>query len=163
MKTKIMVLTICLALLGVSTSAKVKDGSALTGNSLTYFGKYTVVKSTVPMVVGDNEVPTYNLTYENTNEVVHIGLVKEKNCTRFIVRTDIFEVQYSCNKGVFGVKKLEKRFQEIPKEETEAKLDRVNYLSQRVICLNKKSESELLGLIACYFPALINEKYQANF
>jgi hypothetical protein len=45
----------------------------------------------------------------------------------------------------------------------DAKLNRVSYFAQRVICTNKKSEDELLGLIACYFPALVNEDYQANF
>ena len=47
--------------------------------------------------------------------------------------------------------------------EIDAKLDRFNYFSQRVICQNKKSEDELLGLIACYFPKLIKEDYQASF
>jgi hypothetical protein len=61
------------------------------------------------------------------------------------------------------VKKLEAQYQQLPKEEMDAKLDRVNYFAQRVICQNKKSEDELLGLIACYFPKLIKEDYQANF
>jgi len=39
----------------------------------------------------------------------------------------------------------------------------VNFFSQRVISANKKSEEELLGLIACYFPVLVNEEYQASF
>jgi hypothetical protein len=72
-------------------------------------------------------------------------------------------MQYSCSKGVFGVKKMEKRFQEIPKDEVDAMLNKVNFYAQRVICQNQKSEDELLGLIACYFPKLINEEYQASF
>ncbi len=163
MKTKILVLTICVALLSVVASAKIKDGRALTGNSLTDFGKYTIVNSEMPMVIDNQAVPTYDLTYENTSETVRIGLVKEKDCTHFIVKTDEFEIQYACNKGVFGVKKMEPRFQDISREEINTKLNRVSYYSQRVICQNKKSEDELLGLIACYFPSLINEEYQASF
>lgn len=163
MKTKLFILTICVALVSLGASAKIKDGKALTGNSLTEFGKYTIVVSDAPMVVNNEVVKTYDLMYENTVNPVRVGLVQEEQCTTFVVRTDEFEIQYSCNKGVFGVKKIESRFQTLPKEEMDAKLNRVSYFAQRVICTNKKSEDELLGLIACYFPALVNEEYQANF
>jgi hypothetical protein len=163
MKTKLFILTICVALVSLGASAKIKDGKALTGNSLTEFGKYTIVVSDAPMVVNNEVVKTYDLMYENTTNPVRVGLIQEEQCTTFLVRTDDFEIQYSCNKGVFGVKKIESRFQTLPKEEMDAKLNRVSYFAQRVICTNKKSEDELLGLIACYFPALVNEDYQANF
>ena len=163
MKTKLFILTICVAVLSLSASAKIKDGQALTGNSLTEFGKYTLTASDAPMVINNEVVKTYDLMYENTSNPIRVGLVKEEKCTTYVVRTDDFEIQYTCNKGVFGVKKIENRFQTLPKEEMDAKLDRVNYFSQRVICTNEKSEEELLGLIACYFPKLVNEDYQANF
>jgi hypothetical protein len=163
MKTKLFILTICVALVSLGASAKIKDGKALTGNSLTEFGKYTIVVSDAPMVINNEVVKTYDLMYENMVNPVHIGLVQEEQCITFVVRTDDFEIQYACNNGVFGVKKIESRFQTLPKEEMDAKLNRVSYFAQRVICTNKKSEDELLGLIACYFPALVNEDYQANF
>lgn len=163
MKTRLFILTICLAVVQLSASAWTKDAKTLTGNSLTEFGKYTIEKSKIPMVVGNQVLETWELSYENTSNLVQIGVVKEKNCTTFIVRTDEFEIQYACNKGVFGVQKIDPKFSEIPKEEMDAKLNRVSYFAQRVICQNQKSKEELLGLIACYFPALINEQYQANF
>ena len=163
MKTELFILTICVAVLSLGASAKIKDGQSLTGNSLTEFGKYTIMVSDAPMVLNNEVVKTYDLMYENTVNPVRVGLVKEEKCTTYVVRTDDFEIQYTCNKGVFGVKKIESRFQTLPKEEMDAKLDRVNYFSQRVICTNVKSEEELLGLIACYFPKLVNEDYQANF
>ena len=163
MKTKLFILTICMALVGLGVSAKTNDTKTLTGNSLTEFGKYAITESDAPMVINNEVVKTYDLSYENTSSPVRVGVVKDDKCMVYIVRTDDFEIQYSCNKGVFGVKKIESQYQTLPKEEMDAKLDRVNYLSQRVICTNKKSEEELLGLIACYFPALVNEEYQANF
>lgn len=163
MKTKLFILTICVAILSLGTSANVKDTKALTGNSLTDFGKYTVMVSEMPLVLDDEVVKTYEVTYENTSNPVHIGVVKEKECVTYVVRSDEFEIEYTCNNGVFGVKKIESRFQTLPKEELDAKLNRVSYFSQRVICTNKKSEDEILGLIACYFPQLINEEYQASF
>lgn len=163
MKTRLIILTICVALLSLGASAKIKDGKALTGNSLTEFGKYTIVNSDEPMKVDNQMVKTYKLSYERTSFPIKIGVVKEKDCTTYIVRSDEFEVEYTCKKGVFGVKKIEKRFQELPSEELDLRLNKVSYYAQRVICQNKKSEDELIGLIACYFPALIKEEYQANF
>lgn len=163
MKTKLFILTICVALLSMGATAKIKDGRALSGNSLTDFGKYTIVNAEVPMVVDNQAVKTYELTYEQTSQPIIIGLVKEKKCTTFIVRSDEFEMMYTCNNGVFGVKKMDKKYQQLPKAEMDAKLDKVNYYAQRVISQNNKSEDELLGLIACYFPNLINEEFQASF
>jgi hypothetical protein len=108
-------------------------------------------------------VKTYDLRYENTSDVVQIGVVKEEKCVSYVVRSDEFEIMYTCVNGVFGVKKIDGKLQTLPKEEMDAKLNRASYFAQRVICQNKKSEDELLGLIACYFPKLINEEYQASF
>ncbi len=163
MKTKLFILTVCVALLSLGASAKIKTGQALTGNSLTEFGNYSITVANTPMMVNNEAVKTYDLMYDNTSNPVKIGVVKTEDCSKFIVRTDEFEVQYTCNKGVFGVKKIEAQYQQLPKEEIDAKLERFNYFSQRVICQDKKSEDELLGLIACYFPKLIKEDYQASF
>ena len=70
---------------------------------------------------------------------------------------------YQCQKHVFGVKKIDKKYQTLPSDANNEKLNKVSYYAQRVICQNPKSEDELLGLIACYFPHLINEEYQASF
>jgi hypothetical protein len=165
MKTKLVLLAICVALMSLGTSAKIKDGKAMTGNSLTEFGKYTIVKSDAPMTFENKVLETYDLTYENTNNSIRVGVLCENalNCKTFIVRTDDFEIEYACRNNVFGVKKIEKRFQELPKEVMDKKLDKVSYYAQRVICQNKKSQDELLGLIACYFPDLVNDEYLASF
>ena len=166
MKTKLFFLAICVAVLSLGAVAgDIKDGQAMTGNSLSDFGKYTVVNAETPMVYQDQVLKTYELTYEKTSNPIRIGVLNEENpkCKTFIVRTDDFEIEYACRNNVFGVKKIEPRFQELPKEEMEMKLNKVSYYAQRVICQKKKSEDELLGLIACYFPDLVNEEYQASF
>ncbi|QIA08628.1 hypothetical protein [Draconibacterium halophilum] len=165
MKTKLVLFSICIALLSMGATAKIKDGKAMTGNSLTEFGKYTIAISQAPMVYEDQVLETFELTYENTNAPVRIGVLceDEKKCKTYIVRTAEFEIEYACQNNVFGVKKMEPRFQQLPKEEMELKLDKVAYYAQRVICQNKKSQDDLLGLIACYFPDLVKEEYQASF
>lgn len=163
MKAKLVFLSICVLFLGVGASAKFKDGKAITGNSLTNFGKYTIVKSDAPMVVDNKVVKTFDLMYENTSAPVRIGVVETKNCTNFLLRSDEFEIQYVCRNNVFGVKKMDKKFRELPAEATDSKLNKASYFAQRIICQNPKTEDELLGLIACYFPHLVNEQYQAGF
>ena len=163
MKTKMILFIICATFFSLGVSAKIKDGKALSGNSLTEFGKYTIVKSDAPMINGNLAIETYDLMYENTRNPIRIGVLKENDCRTFIVKSDEFEVQYTCRNGVFGVKKIEKRFQELPVEANDSKMNRRNYFAQRVISQNQKPQEELLGLIACYFPALVNEEYQANF
>jgi len=164
MKAKLLFLSICVLFLSVGASARMNDGKALTGNSLTNFGKYSIVKSDAPLVIDNEVVKTFDLTYENTSTPIRIAVLKEKkNCTTFLLRSDEFEIQYSCKKGVFGVKKMDESYCQLPAEATLSKLNKVSYYSQRVISQNPKTEDELLGLIACYFPSLVNEQYQANF
>lgn len=163
MKTKILVITGCLILSGLTGQAKVKDARAITGNSLSDFGKYSIEMAETPMILNGEEVKTYELVYENTNRAVQVGVVQEKNCTSFILKTDLFEIEYVCKKNVFGVKKIEKKYAGIGSPENDAVLNRVGYFSQRVITQNPKTETELLGLIACYFPGLINDTYRVKF
>lgn len=165
MKTKLVLLAICVAVLSMASTAKIKDGKAMTGNSLTEFGSYSIVNSDAPMVYDNQVLKTYELSYENTSNPIRIAVLCEDKlkCKTFIIRTDEFEIEYACRNNVFGVKKIETRFQELPKGEMEMKLNKVSYYAQRVICQNKKSEDDLLGLIACYFPDLVNNEYQASF
>ena len=113
MKTKLFILTVCVALLSLGASAKIKTGQALTGNSLTEFGNYSITVADAPMMINNEAVKTYNLMYDKTSNPVKIGVVKADDCSKFIVRTDEFEVQYTCNKGVFGVKKIEAQYQQL--------------------------------------------------
>jgi hypothetical protein len=162
MKTKLFILTICVVLLSLGATAKIKNGQALKGNSLTSKGDYTITFSTDQMMVSNQAVKTYDLAYENGEKHAHIGVVPGEKCMDFIVRTADFEIQYTCNNGVFGVNRINENYQQIPKKAMDIKIDRANYLAQRVICTTKKSEDELLGLIACYFPNLVNERAEAS-
>ena len=59
MKAKLFILTICFAVLGMGATAEIKDGKAMTGNSLTNFGRYTLVNSNAPMVVNNQVLKTF--------------------------------------------------------------------------------------------------------
>ncbi|MBN1821839.1 MAG: hypothetical protein JXR31_14690 [Prolixibacteraceae bacterium] len=163
MKARIFFTVLFFTVFCLGVQAKVKDAKAITGSSLSAFGKYSVELSDIPMKLDGKEVKTYELTYENAERSVMIGVLPERNCTNFILKTDMFEIEYVCNKGIFGVKKIQKEYANISKDVNEAVLDKVGYYAQRVITQNPKTEEELLGLIACYFPALVKDDYQAKF
>jgi hypothetical protein len=73
----------------------------------------------------------------------------------FIIHTDAFEVEYVCKKHVFGVNRINKDYQTVPSKEIDEMMDNAQFYAQRVISQNPKTEQELLGLIACYFPSLV--------
>jgi len=166
MKTKLifsMFMFMMICTVAVASRSKVKGYAELKGNSLTGLGNYQIFKSDNPLVFNGQEAKTYELQYDNASKKVLIGVVPEKKCRNFIVKTDLFEIEYVCNKGVFGVKKITSGFSSIDSEKNEQYLDRMQYFTQRVISQSPKSEGELLGLIACYFPQLIKEKYLGEF
>lgn len=159
MKTKLGILTMCLLLVALFASAKEKGASLISGQSLTELGQYSIRSSTEAMTVGDEMLKTYELNYTNSDSPVLIGVKKTKKCKSFIVRTDKFEVEYVCNKNVFGVKRINKEYQTISTAVINQMLDNADFYSQRVISQYPKSDEELLGLIACYFPSLIKEDH----
>lgn len=163
MKTKLIITVLSVLMICIAASAHKKGMMSIRGNSDSEFGKYEIVNAETPMVLNNEEVKTFDLRYENVDNPVRIGVIPTKKCINFIVKTDVFEIEYICNKGVFGVKKINSDYASIKKDVNEECLNRAQYFAQRVISQNPKTEEELLGLIACYFPQLINEDYLAKF
>lgn len=159
MKTRIGILMLCLLLVGLTSTAKTKEATAISGQSLTELGDYQISRSEKALVLGNESLKTYELTYTNSDSPVLIGVQKTKKCMNFIVRTNNFEIQYVCNNHVFGVKRIGKEYQTLPSEEISKLMDNADFYSQRVITQNPKTEAELLGLIACYFPSLLKDQY----
>lgn len=162
MKTKLGILTVCLLLASFFAVAKEKGTSLLSGQSLTELGQYSIRVSNHAMQFGDEFLKTYELNYTNYDSPVLIGVKKTKNCRNFIVRTDNFEIEYVCNKNVFGVKRINKEYQTISPAVINQMLDNADFYSQRIISQYPKTEEELLCLIACYFPSLIKEDHLAE-
>jgi hypothetical protein len=159
MKTKFGILTMSLLLVGFFATAKGSGTSLVSGQSLTGLGQYTIRTSEKALNIGGEALKTYELTYANSDSPVLIGVKKTKRCRDFIVRTKNFEVEYVCNKHVFGVKRIAKEYQTIAPEVINEMMDKADFYTQRVISQYPKTEEELLGLIACYFPSLIQDEY----
>jgi hypothetical protein len=163
MKTKLILFSIGLLIVGLGATAKMKDGQVLKGNSLTDLGKYTIKKSEIPMIVENQAVVTYDLVYENASNPVKIGVISGKKSKTFLVRSSEFEAQYASNNGVFGVRKMDKKYRQLSEVKSDSKTNRVSLYAQRVISQKPMSEEDLLGLIACYFPNLVEKEYHAQF
>lgn len=159
MKTRIEILMLCLLLVGFTSTAKTKEATMLSGQSLTELGDYQINQSSKNLTIGNEAVKTYELTYSNSDSPVLVGVQKTKKCMNFIVRTNNFEVMYVCDHHVFGVKRINKEYQTIPAAEICKLMDNADFYSQRVITQYPKTEAELLGLIACYFPSLIKDQF----
>jgi len=112
--------------------------------------------------IGDETLKTYDVSYVNSDSPILIGVKKTKKCMNFIVRSKNFEVEYVCNKHVFGVKRINKEYQTISLSEINQMMDNADFYSQRIISQYPKTEEELLGLIACYFPSLIKDDHLAE-
>jgi len=148
MKTKLFILTLGLFLVCLVTVAKEKSTTLISGQSLTELGQYTISNSDEGLTLGGEAVKTYELNYTNSDSPVLIGVKKTKKCMDFIVCTKNFEVQYVCNKHVFGVKRISTDYQTIPTATINKMMDNADFYTQRVISQNPKTEEELLGLIA---------------
>ena len=162
MKTKLAILTFGLLLVSLFAVAKERGTTVVSGQSLTELGQYTVSLSPEAITIGNEVLNTYQLVYSESDSPVLIGVKKTKKCMNFIVRTEDFEIEYICNKNVFGVKKVNEEYREVDLATVNAMLDNSQYYAQRVISQTPKNEEELLGLIACYFPLLIKEQFRAQ-
>ena len=162
MKTKLGILTLSLLMVCLLATAKEKGASLISGQSLTELGQYDIRLSADAIKCGSEALKTYELSYSNFDSPVLIGVKKTKKCMNFIVRTNNFEVEYVCNKHVFGVKRISKDYQTVATTTINKMMDNADFYSQRVISQNPKSEEELLGLIACYFPSLIKDDSLAD-
>lgn len=155
MKATGRILSVCLAL--VLLSSFTLSAATVIGNSQSDMGKYWLKKAANHMVVNGQEVDTYVIHYDNMEEPVYVGILKpDKECTEFVVRTDGFEVLYTCRKGKFGIEYVPKKYATLPKDESRKAIDRKNFLYQRVITQTPQSEKKLLKLIACYLPEVMS-------
>ncbi len=160
MKTKLTLLVI--VFLCAVINVKAGEGSGIKGDSMTSLGTYEIKTSTSPLEISGTSFQTHLLTYEHAERPIHIGIENKKKCINFIVKGPNFEVEYFCNRGIFGVKKISHKYQEIEENINLAVIDKDQLDAQRIITQSPKTEKELLGLIACYLPNLIKEKYRTQ-
>jgi hypothetical protein len=152
-----MIATLIFSLLLISVSGKC-GSDPIQGKSYTEFGDYKVSPSDEPLTIKGQEVVSYDLQYSNLGQTVKIGVLEGKRCKKFIVRYPSFEIQYNCTKRAFGVKRLEDQFTSINPAIVNTVLDMEQFDRQALILTESQPDDQLLHLIACYFPCLMDKK-----
>ncbi|MDP4183534.1 MAG: hypothetical protein Q8862_00035 [Bacteroidota bacterium] len=134
--------------------------STITGNSNTWLGNYTLTPSVNPVVINGKEYKAWILKYEKSNHEIVVAIDQLKKGKNYIVKTDRFEIQYSCNGTGMGVRKVSNSYSTIEYERNYGKIDDTQFGYQRKLTLEDKNGEDDLGIIACYFPRLLKKEYQ---
>ncbi len=158
MKAKLAILVViflCIASIG-----KTSEHGVIRGDSMTTLGEFSITPALFPLEISGTTFETHLLKYENAKRPIRIGVETKKKCVNFIVKGPNFEIEYICDKGVFGAKPISELYQEIKENVNMVVVDKHQLDCQKVISMTEKSNEELLSLIACYLPMLIREQYR---
>lgn len=124
-------------------------------NSETTYGMYKLGSSEQANSVRLEKENTYTIYYENYDTPVTVTVYETKKCKNFVVKAKNFEVQYTCNGKYFGVKYLDEMYASIPADQMINKINRAEFLNQRCITQNIRSDKEFVHLIACFLPEIM--------
>jgi hypothetical protein len=127
-----------------------------TGSTASQLGSFVIVKSDRPLISDATILRTYEVKYENSDMDVRIAIDdRDRKCLSFIVVAGDFGIQYNCDKKILGVGTVEERYVEDGIPGTNENLNRAEYFKQKVLTRSSDDETELLRLIAAYFPKLM--------
>lgn len=128
----------------------------LRGESNTAYGRFTLEVCDEPQMLAGEMMKCYLVTYENSPDVVKIFVDKEKNCKNYVVVSGKTSVMYTCNGNFLGVKQVDSKYAVDGILTDLTKLNRSNYLHQKVLARGITEDFDATGLIASYFPALLD-------
>lgn len=158
MKRSNNISTLCVGLflmLSITVSNAMNAAEPVTtGNSQTILGEYTIVEL-APETIANTQVRVFQLTYQNGTEPIKIYLDERAKCREYIVRSNVMEVQYTCNKQGFGAKLVNSKYSLIPEQVNNMFLSTENLKYQSRISDGNIPVEKALGLIACYYPSLL--------
>jgi len=159
MKTKnIFSLFLAMMLTITLSSFEMHDlNKPLSGNSYSDFGDYVITLSEDPLEIDGVSLETYDLVYQNLDDVVKIAVDNKKRCTNYIVKHPGFECQYTCNKYGFGARLISSQYASLDPMVVSYLMDGEQFECQAKLVTEEKSNAELLHMIAGYFPKLIDE------
>ncbi len=128
------------------------------GNTNHELGAYVIEKSIAPLIVDARILPTYEVSYENSDMTVKIAIDdSNKKCRKLIVVSDHLSVQYNCDGKIFGVNLLEGQYADDGISDSRLYLDNSEYFRQKVISQSAKDEIDQIKLISVYFPKLVKD------
>jgi len=133
------------------------------GNTNLELGDYVIEKSIAPLIVDARILPTYEVSYENSDMNIKIAVDNsDKKCRKLIVVSDHLCVQYNCDGKIFGVNLLEEKYADNGISDSNLYLDTSEYFRQKLISQSAKKEIDQIMLISVYFPKLVKD-YETVF
>ena len=132
------------------------------GNTNHELGTFVIEKSVAPLIVDARILPTYVVSYENSDMTVRIAVDdSDKKCRKLIVVSDHLSIQYNCDGKIFGVNLLEQKYAEDGISDSRLYLDSSEYFRQKVISQSAKNKIDQIKLISVYFPKLVKDYERA--
>jgi len=126
----------------------------IAGNSQTILGNYQLTE-VEPETIDNQTFRKFELIYENGNAPVTIYLNQRSKCNDYIVRSNVMEAQYICNKKGFGATTVNSKFRKYPEQINNMFLSTEALRYQSKITEGQLPVEKALGLIACYYPSLL--------
>jgi hypothetical protein len=145
------------ALLIISSNLFAGNGQVIAnGNSQTSLGGYAITELTPETIKGET-LRKFEITYENAQAPVTILLQEKSNCKNYIVRSNTMEIKYSCRKSGFGASILSGKMAVYSPEANSMFISAEALKNQGRISGGELDVNSALGLIACYYPALLKD------
>lgn len=140
--------TIVILLITLLLSSSLFAKKVVKGYSNTSLDDYRVEK------MDDNK---YELTYSNSNEKFTIEVCPDKAKCCYLVRGKQVEVMYVCNELGFGLRKMPAELQSMPTAQYKNLVDNKSFRYQSLLSPNHKNPRKAVGIIACFFPEVIDD------
>ena len=133
--------------------------TVITGNTNSKLGSFIIIQSDQPLITDTETLRSYDVKYENSDMDLRIVIDdRNRKCLSFIVVSGDFGIQYNCDKHIFGVVKVDDKYIKDGIPKTDERLNRVEYYRQKVLISTQESETNMLRLIAVYFPNLMTSE-----
>ncbi len=163
LKYRAMKKLLFVTLISVVTSfAMMAENVVREGDTHSALGKYSVVKTAEVVVINEVAIPTFLISYQNSNQIIRVAVDTDKDGKNFIVLGDNLNLQYRCQSSHFGVEKLDKKYVKHGISNSSENLNSGEYYHQKILTKSEPSNRDCLGLIACYYPKLVAD-YEIAF
>lgn len=139
---------------GMTNASAAITPETLSGESQTILGEYQITEL-APETIQNATFRVFQLDYKNGNGTVTIYLNERSKCREYIVRSNVMEVQYTCNKQGFGASNVNSKYSIYPPQINDMFLSQEALAYQQKITEGEISIEKALGLIACYYPSLL--------
>jgi hypothetical protein len=123
------------------------------------FNDYDIVKLT-GQEMEEGAEKAWVLSYDDNESTIVISLHQTKRCKYYVVRTENFEIAYTCGKKGFGASYVNSEYSRVPFELSSKVINESELNRQKILTQSQPTDENAVELIAAYLPDLVNPSYQ---